>query len=128
MEHDIIRTAEFARSLEEKYNTLRVPTYKLRSWFAVDRKVFFDCDRSDKVSCLLDVLAKRDFSFFRVYFLVRDVASDSYRFMDVSFRNLGRESLEHFINRYHLQLEPVTRLSLQGAALEYIECEGYGYE
>jgi phosphopentomutase len=48
--------------------------------------------------------------------------------MDVNFRNVGTETLEHFINRYHQQLETMTKLSLQTASREYVTCLGHGYE
>jgi hypothetical protein len=47
--------------------------------------------------------------------------------MDIHFRNIGRETLKHFIPRYHTALEPATKLSLQLAGSEYITCIGYSY-
>lgn len=129
MSSKIIPTTDYARSIEEKYKGLEVPIYKLRKWFSTSQKVFFNCEGSDKESCLHEILSKPDFPAFRIYLVVKDVATGSYDFMDVSFRNLGgRETLEHFTNRYHQQLEIMTKLSLQGANKEYIDCVGHSYE
>ncbi len=127
MSSKIISTAEYVNFLEEKYKGLKVPIYKLRKWFSTDQKVFFDCESSDRALRLSEVLTKPDFSAFVVYLIVKDVAG-SYSLMDVSFRNLGNETLEHFITRYHQQLETMTKLSLQGAGREFIDCLGHGYE
>lgn len=127
MSSKIIPTTEYTSFLEEKYKGLRVPTYKLREWFSTDQKVFFDCEGSDKESCLREILTKLDFTAFMIYLIVKEAAG-SYSFMDVSFRNLGKETLEHFITRYHQQLETMTRLSLQGAGREFIDCLGHSYE
>jgi hypothetical protein len=47
--------------------------------------------------------------------------------LDIHFRNIGRETLNHFIPRYHTALEAATKLSLQLAGSEYITCIGYSY-
>jgi len=129
MSSKIIPTTDYARSIEEKYKGLEVPIYKLRKWFSTGQKVFFNCKGSEKELCLHEILSKPDFPAFRIYLVVKGVATGSYDFMDVSFRNLGgRETLEHFTNRYHQQLETMTKLSLQGANKEYIDCVGHSYE
>lgn len=124
----IIPATDYGNSLEEKYKGLKVPIYKLRKWFSSEHKVFFDCESGDKESCLHELLIKPDFPAFVIYLIVKDVVSSGYSFVDVSFRNLGKETLEHFINRYHQQLETMTKLSLQGAGREYVDCPGHGYE
>lgn len=129
MSLEIITTAQYANSLEQKYNGLEVPIYKIRKWFFTSKKVFLDCEGSDKKSCLNAVLTKPDFPALRVYLVVKEDTASHYGFMDINFRNLGgKETLEHFINRYHQQLETMTKLSLQSAGGEYIECVGHGYE
>jgi len=124
----ITSTNEYVSSLEEKYKGLKIPGYKLRKWFSDEQQVFFDCDADDKEACLRGILTKPDLSAFIIYLLVKDVATGSYSFMDVNFRNLGKETLEHFINRYHQQLESMTKLSLQTASREYVACLGHSYE
>lgn len=118
----------YVKSLKEKYEDLEVPSYKLREWFSKTDKVFFDCEESDKSSCLEPVLKQRNFVAFVIFFVVKDKSSGSYKFMDASFRNLGKEALKHFIRRYHKQLESMTKLGLGSRGIEYVECVGYSYE
>jgi len=126
---NIISAVEYAKILEQKYAGLKVPIYKLREWFATEQKIFFDCENPDKATCLSQILAKPDFPAFIIYLVVKDAKTGDYDFMDVSFRNLmGLETLQHFINRYHAQLESMTKLSLQGAGREHVESVGHGYE
>lgn len=124
----IILTSEYVSILEEKYKGLKIPSYKLRKWFSKAQQVFFDCAASDKEFCLHKILTKPDLNAFVIYLLVKDATTSSYSFMDVNFRNLGKETLERFINRYHQQLETMTKLSLQTANREYVACLGHGYE
>lgn len=124
----IISTNEQVSVIEEKYSGLKVPVYKLRKLFSDEQQVFFDCDADDKESCLRGIMTKPDLNAFIVYLLVKDSTTGSYGFMDVNFRNLGKETLEHFINRYHQQLEAMTKLSLQTASREYVACLGHSYE
>jgi hypothetical protein len=128
MSSKIISTNECVSILEEKYKGLKIPTYKLRRWFSGEQQVFFDCDVDDKEACLRETLTKPDLNAFIIYLLVKDVTTGNYSFMDVNFRNLGKETLEHFINRYHQQLESMTKLSLQTASREYVACLGHSYE
>ncbi|MFQ6073590.1 MAG: hypothetical protein ACE5KC_00075 [Candidatus Bathyarchaeia archaeon] len=115
------------KSLKEKYKDLNIPTYKLKQWFSTARRVFFDCENKDKNTCLERLLKRTDLDAFVIFFVVRE-SSGSYRFMDASFRNLGTETLEHFINRFHKQLESMTKLGVQATGLEYMECVGHSYK
>ena len=125
---EIVPANLYAKSLKEKYEDLEVPSYKLREWFSKTAKVFFDCEESDKSSCMELILKQRNLVAFVIFFVVRDKPSDSYKFMDASFRNLGKETLKHFIRRYHKQLESMTKLGLGSRGIEYVECVGYSYE
>jgi len=127
MSAEIVPSASYAQSLKEKYPGFEIPSYKLREWFSTVHKVLFDCGRPDKRACLEKLLKKTDFGAFVIFFVVRE-SSGSYRFMDASFRNLGTETLERFMIRYHQQLESMTRLSLQSIGLEYVECVGHSYQ
>jgi len=118
----------YAKSLKEKYGDLEVPSYKLREWFSKTEKVFFDCDESDESSCLELILKQRNLAAFVIFFVVREKPSGSYKFIDASFRNLGKETLKHFVRRYHEQLESMTKLGLGSRNIEYVECAGYSYE
>jgi len=124
---EIIPTVEYAARLRKTYEGIEVPLYRLRELFSTEEKVFFSCTDTDKSSCLRQLLAKPNFHAFRIYLVVKDATG--YSFMDVNFRNIGnKETLEHFMKRYHQQLENMTKLSLQGSGREYVECVGHGYE
>ena len=127
MSSEIVPTSSYVKSLKEKYKDLDVPTYKLKEWFSTSRQVFFDCENEDKNAWLEQLLKRRDLDAFVILFVVKE-SSGSYRFMDASFRNLGTETLEHFINRFHKQLEAMTKLGVQATGLEYMECVGHSYK
>jgi len=128
MSLETVPSSLYVKSLKEKYLDLEVPSYKLREWFSKTYKIFFDCEKSDKPSCLELILKQRNLAAFVIFFVVREKSSGSYKFMDASFRNLGKEALKHFIRRYHQQLESMTKLGLGSRGIEYVECVGYSYE
>lgn len=127
MSGEIVSSASHAQCLKEKYLGFEIPSYKLREWFSKVHKIFFDCDSADKHSNLESLLKNTDLGAFVIFFVVKE-ANGSYKFMDASFRNLGTETLERFITRYHQQLESMTKLSLQSIGLEYVDCVGYSYQ
>ena len=127
MESEIVLANAYVESLKEKYKGFDFPAYKLREWFSKSSQIFFDCKDQDKNACLEQLLKRTNLEAFTIFFVVKE-PSGEYRFMDASFRNLGTETLEHFISRYHQQLESMTRLSIQTIGLEYIECIGHGYQ
>ncbi len=124
----ILPKSLYIKSLKTKYEALEVPSYKLREWFSKTDEVFFDCEDSDKSSCLESILKQRNLVAFVIFFVVREKPSGSYKFMDATFRNLGKETLKHFIRRYREQLESMTKLGLGSRGIEYVECVGYSYE
>jgi len=127
MEPEIVLASAYVESLKEKYEGLDFPAYKLREWFSTVHQIFFDCKDLNRSACLELLLKRTDLEAFTIFFVVKE-PSRAYRLMDASFRNLGTESLERFISRYHQQLESMTRLSIQTIGLEYIECIGHGYQ
>jgi hypothetical protein len=127
MNSDIIQSRTYVESLKQKFKGFDFPIYKLREWFSRTHQVFFDCGESDRQGCLEAVLKKTDFEAFTIFFVVRD-QSGFFKFMDASFRNLGTETLEHFIDRFHSQLESMTRLGVQTSGLEYVECIGHSHQ
>lgn len=128
MSQKIVPANEYVKTLEQKYIGLKIPSYKLRKYFSDGHQVFFDCDVDDAESCLQAIMTKPDFNAFIIFILFKDTATGNFGFIDVSFRNLGKEALEHFITRYHQQLEQMTKLSLQTALREYVACLGHSYE
>jgi len=126
MNSEIVPASIYLESLRQKYHGFEFPSYKLREWFSKNQMVFFDCKEPDKATCLQTILAKTDFEAFSIFFVVKEQGG-AYRFMDASFRNLGTETLEHFITRFHSQLESMTKLGVQATGLEYVECVGHSY-
>jgi len=127
MSSEIVPTSSYVKTLKKKYKGLDIPTYKLREWFSTTRKIFFDCKGEDRNGCLERLLKRTDLKAFIIFFVVKE-SSGSFKFMDASFRNLGTETLEHFINRFHKQLEAMTRLGVQGTGMEYLGCVGHSYK
>ena len=123
---EISSTTDYKKSLEEKFNGLSVPSYKLKEWFTKKLKIFFHCKKPNKTFCLDQILEKTDIAFFTVFFIVK--TEETYKFMDVNYRNLGKETLEHFIKRYESQLKSMTQLSLKPRKMEYVETVGYSYQ
>lgn len=126
MSSEIISAQNHVESLKQKYPGLDFPAYKLRQWYSPANQVFFDCKENDKETCLLEVLKNTGFSAFVIFFVAKD-QNGAYKLMDASFRNLGTENLERFITRFHSQLEPMTRLGVQAAGSEYVDCVGHSY-
>lgn len=126
MNSDILLAQDYVELLRQKYPKLDFPAYKLRQWYSRTHQVFFDCREPDKEDCLHEALTDTGFAAFIIFFVAKD-QSGEYKLMDASFRNLGAENLEHFITRFHSQLESMTRLGVQAAGSEYIECVGHGY-
>ena len=127
MSLEIVFTNSYVKYLKEKYKDIDIPTYKLKEWFSKGRHIFFNCESKDKNACLEQLLKRTNLEAFVIFFVVRE-SSGSHRCMDASFRNLGTETLEHFINRFHKQLEAMTKLGVQASGLEYIECTGHSYK
>ena len=127
MSSEIVPTSSYVKSLKERYKGLDIPSYKLKEWFSTSRQVFFDSEDKNKNTFLTQLLKRTDLDAFIILFVVKE-SSGSHRFMDASFRNLGTETLEHFINRFHKQLEAMTKLGVQATGLEYMECIGHSYK
>ncbi len=117
----------YVESVSRKYQGFEFPAYKLRQWFERRRQIFFDCKEPDVQACLRRILRETTFQAFTIFFVVKK-PDNAYKMMDASFRNLGTETLEHFITRFHSQLESMTKLGVQASGLEYIECIGHSYE
>ena len=128
VETKIVSAKAYVESLRQKYKGFDFPAYKLREWFSTVHQVFFDCkSEQDRAICLEQLLKRTNLEAFIIFFVVKE-PNGAHRVMDASFRNLGTETLERFINRYHQQLESMTRLSIQTIGLEYVECVGHSYQ
>jgi len=128
MSSEIIPSSDFVESITEEYESIDIPVYKLRAWYSTEEKIFFDCDREDLRSCLVNILEETTYSFFRVFFLVRDTKSKNVEFMDVRYSNIRKETLEDFVERYDSQLKPGGLMSLEAQGREYLRYLGASYE
>lgn len=126
MSPEIISTNSYLDSLKQKYRGCEFPSYKFREWFSKTDATFFDCKDQDKASCLESILNLSDLEAFTVFIVAKE-SSGAFKLMDARFKNLGTETLKHFIIRFHQQLESMSRLSLQTAGLRYVECIGHSY-
>lgn len=126
MSSEIVPAQEYVELLKQKYPGLDFPAYKLKQFYSKAYQVFLDCAEPDKEDCLQKVLKNSGYVAFTIFFVAKE-QSRKYRLLDASFRNLGTETLERFINRFHSQLESMTRLGMQATGLEYIECVGHSY-
>ncbi len=126
MSSEITPAATYVGSIKKRYPGLDFPSYKQREWFSKAQMVFFDCEVKDKESCLENILKQTNLEAFIIFIVIKG-PNGAYKLTDVSFRNLGAETLARFIDRYHQQLESMTRLSLRIERSEYIECIGYSY-
>lgn len=126
MSADTIIASNYVKYLKEKFSGLDVPMYKLREFYSAKDQVFFDCESQDKGPCLETILKQRVFDAFIVFIVIKE-PSGSFKFMDLNFKNIGSEKLEHFIERFHKTLEPATKLSIQISGSEYVECIGHSY-
>lgn len=126
MMSELLATEQYIQQLHARFSSLNVPAYKLKSWYSLVHHVFFDCAGSDPLGCLETILQQPHFHGFTVFVVVKD-SHDNLQMMDIHFRNIGSETLLHFIPRFHAALEPATKLSLQLADSKYITCIGYSY-
>jgi hypothetical protein len=127
MSPDIVTIQEFFSSLRERWAGVDIPEYKFRRFYSTEKKIFFDCVEGDKASCLAEVMRNEGYSRFVAFILAR-LEDGSLRVIDVSFANLGKETLERFTDRYPRQLRPANAMALQLSSGEYIEYLGASYE
>ncbi|MFQ6135237.1 MAG: hypothetical protein ACE5KU_05425 [Nitrososphaerales archaeon] len=125
----IISSREYLEELKGRYSGLKYREEVLKKWFYPEEKVFFDAEEEEKEESLKRVLNRKDFASFMVFFIVRRGGEEgkNYEVMNSSFKNLGGKTVTGFAHTYHVNLEYMTRLSIQMRRLEYLECVGYSY-
>ncbi len=112
--------------LREKYPGIEVRGYAFRRFYSTEHMVFFDCD-AVKEDCLDNVLKRVDHIRFVAYAVVEESSGRRY-VMDVSYANIGDETLERFLRRYPGQLRPSSEMALQLSDRRYLEYIGASYE
>lgn len=123
----IVPSREYVEGLKGRYPGLKYREEVLRRWFCPAEKIFFDVDEGEeRTEGLKKVLNRRNFASFTVFFVVRR-GSEEYELMNSSFKNLGGKTMANFANTYYVNLEYMTRLSVQMRRLEYLECVGFSY-
>ena len=99
----------------------------LRQWFYREEEIFFDStEKQSEENALEAVLTRRDFTSFIVFFIIKN-SDGGYELMSSSFKNLGRKTISNFANTYRVNLEFMTRLSVQMRKLDYVKCIGFSY-
>jgi hypothetical protein len=124
----IVLSSGYLEELEREFSGLSVPRYKFRSYFDEESRVFFDCESGEPAACLEQVMKRKDLRGFVVLLLIKERGSGSLSVLDVSYRNLGTDTVRHFMDRYQTQFEPTIKMSLMSRNLEYLRLIGYSYE
>jgi hypothetical protein len=113
-------------TLRSRYPGIEIRDYAFRKLYSIEHMIFFDCD-SDSEKCLADTLRRVDYPRFVAYAIVED-ALGHRAVLDVSYANLGGETLERFVRRYPGQLRPSSEMALQLSGRKYVEYVGASYE
>ena len=112
--------------LRKRYLGIESRDYAFRRLYSTEYMVFFDCDEVPE-KCFTDALTRVDYPRFVVFAVVED--SSGHRFvMNISYSNLGKETLERFVKRYPGQLRPASEMALQLNDRKYVEYIGASYE
>jgi hypothetical protein len=122
----IIDTTAVLIELRKKYPGIEIRDYSFRRLYSAEHMVFYDCTGVSEV-CLSDVLTRVDHPRFVAYAVVEDVSGRRF-VMDISYANLGKETLEKFVRRYPGQLKPGSEMALQLSERKYVEYIGASYE
>jgi hypothetical protein len=113
-------------TLRSRYPGIEIRDYAFRRLYSIEHMVFFDCV-GDSEKCLTDTLSRVDYLRFVAYAVVED-ALGHRTVLDVSYANLGGETLERFVRRYPGQLRPSSEMALQLSGRRYVEYVGVSYE
>jgi hypothetical protein len=122
----ITETITILADLRKRYPGIESRDYAFRRLYSTEHMVFFDCDGVSEM-CLTEALTRVDYPRFVAYVVVEDTSGHNY-VMDVSYTNLGKETLEKFVRRYPGQLRPSSEMALQLSDRRYVEYIGASYE
>jgi len=123
----IVPAKEFLAQLEKQFLGLHVPIYKFRRAFDENNKVFFDAEGSQSEASLDQLLSRQDLKSFAVFLLIK-TNDGNLRVLDVSFSNLGSETLNKFMNRFPNQLKPTLRMSQVAEGSQLVRVIGFSYK
>jgi hypothetical protein len=122
----IIESTIVLRELRIRHPDIEIRDYAFRRLYSTEHMIFFDCEYEPE-KCLVDALTRVDHTRFVAYAVVEEASGDRY-VMDVSYANIGGETLERFIKRYPGQLKPSSEMALQLSDRKYVEYFGASYE
>ncbi len=112
--------------LRTRHSGIEIRDYAFKRLYSTEHMVFFDCD-GESEKCLNDALTSVNYIRFVAYAVVEDASGHRY-VMDVSYANLGGETLGRFVKRYPGQLKPSSEMALQLSGRKYVEYIGASYE
>lgn len=122
----IIDATTVIAELRNRHQGIEIRDYIFRRLYSTEYMIFFDC-KGEFEKCLAGVLNRVDYPRFVAYAVVEDAAGHQY-VMDISYANLGNETLERFVKRYPGQLRPSSEMALQLSDRKYVEYIGASYE
>jgi hypothetical protein len=122
----IVNATAVLSELRNRHQGIEIRDYVFRRLYSTEHMIFFDCDGVSE-KCLTDVLARVDYPRFVAYAVVEETSGHRY-IMDISYANLGRETLERFVRRYPGQLRLSSEMALQLSDRKYVEYIGASYE
>jgi hypothetical protein len=122
----ITDTTAVLSELRNRHHGIEIRDYAFRRLYSTVHMIFFDCD-GDSEKFLTDALTRVDYPRFVAYAVVEDTSGHRY-VMDISYANLGMETLERFVRRYPVQLRPSSEMALQLSDRKYVEYIGASYE
>ena len=120
----------YLSQLERRHGPFKLDVSPLRGLFSLENRVFFDCFDRDVEKCLREVLNAMDMDHFLVLYLARKKSGQGTEgkvLREAVFKNISKETIRHFAARFEKTLERVTKLSVESAGLQYMECVGFSY-
>jgi len=67
----IVKARDYLTALKSEYPGVEIPFYMFREWYGTEQKIFFDCENGDLEDCRDERLGFKQFSYFRVFFIVK---------------------------------------------------------
>ncbi len=122
----IVESTTVTADLRSRYPDIEIRDYALRRLYSTEQRVFLDCE-GERRRCLTEALTGTGHPRFVVYSVTED-GTGRRTLLDVSYANIGRETLEKFIRRYPEQLKPAAEMALQLSGSKYLEYVGASYE
>jgi hypothetical protein len=128
---EIVAMDDYLEELEKRYPSLRYDKGTLKPWYSREKKVLFDCGKTDdKNKCLEKALTRQDCEEFTIISIIKEIGEGgktSYSIDESRFKRIGRENLTAFLTRFNKALREPFMLSLQLFNREQVELLGFSY-